>query len=410
MENTHSSSFVIRNSSFDLQPLASRPRPRVAFVIHRYGLDLGGGLERLCQLVAEQMKTHWDIEIVTTCARDFSTWKNEYAPGLTDLNGVAVRRFAVDHERDAASFSALTDRVLAGQPTPEQEEAWMRAQGPYSTGLFDHIGNQAASYDRFFFFGYLYATTYFGIARVKDKAVLVPAAHDEPMIRLSIYRSVFTAARYTLWLTLEEERFIRRIYQCDFPGEICGSGPGALAVESLDGADVAKPYLIYVGRVDHPKGCGELLHYFVHSAQQLPNLDLYLVGHTMIEVPAGPRIRSFGYLNDGKKNWLLKHAVALVMPSRYESLSLVLLESWHFGVPVLVNGRCEVLKGQCTRSGGGFMYTDHASFLQGARTLSSSPAERATVGLRGLRYAQQTYSRPKVEQSYQRAFQMAGHH
>jgi glycosyltransferase involved in cell wall biosynthesis len=352
------------------------------------------------------MKKYWRVEILTTCATDFTTWKNELPAGAGEVNGLTVHRFAVDQERDPEAFRQLCDHVLSGPTSPEKQEEWMRAQGPYSTALFDFIRDSKRNYELFVFFGYLYATTYFGIPLVKERAVLVPAAHDEPMLRLPIYGSVFAAARYVLWLTMEERRLVQRICGLELPGEICGSGPGTLPVERLDTIDLKRPYLIYVGRIDHPKGCGELLLFFSHSSQ-LPDLHLYLVGEPMMDIPRDARIHALGRLKEGNKNWLLSQAVALVMPSPYESLSLVLLESWRFGVPVLVNGRCQVLKGQCARSGGGIAYTDHRSFIGGAKALVESPGYRATLGIRGLRYVEKTYSWPEIEHSYLRAFQTA---
>jgi glycosyltransferase involved in cell wall biosynthesis len=146
----------------------------------------------------------------------------------------------------------------------------------------------------------------------------------------------------------------------------------------------------------------------VHSSPALNSVHLYLVGEQLIEVPAHDRIVALGRVSDSTKNWLISNAMALVMPSPYESLSLVLLESWHFTIPVIANGRCAVLKGQCLRSGGGLLYTDHHSFMAAAGALLSSPAQRYILGLRGLRYSQRLYAWPRIRQAYLRALAVAG--
>ncbi len=379
--------------------------PRIAFVVPQYGADLGGGLEKLCQLVAERMQGWWDIEVLTTCSRDFATWANSYPPGVEPVGNVPVRRFPVERERDPEPFRRLSDLVLQGTPTREQEEQWIRAQGPDSPALFDHITSHLADFDLFVFFGYLYSTTSLGILRAQGKSVLVPAAHDEPMIRLSVYRDVFRSAGYILYSTPEERRLVESVLGERTRGEICGVGFETPVLAPESAVAVPEPYLIYVGRVDHPKGCGELISFFSHRPPDLSRLNLCLVGHKRMEIPPLEGIYWLGYQREDQKNRLVSKALSLVMPSPYESLSLVLLEGWSCGVPVLVNGRCSVLKGQCERSGGGLSYTDEQSFFEAVRTLYHSPTLRSLFSTRGRRYARQMYSWDRIEGVYWKALE-----
>ena len=379
--------------------------PRIAFVVPQYGADLGGGLERLCQLVAERMQCCWDVEVLTTCSRDFATWANYYRAGLDHLSKVRVRRFPVERERDPESFRRLSDLVLQGAPTREQEQQWIRAQGPDSPALFDYITSHLDDFELFVFFGYLYSSTSLGIFRAKGKSVLVPAAHDEPMIRLSVYRDVFRSAGYILYLTPEERRLVEAILGERTRGDICGVGLEAPALAAETAAEVPEPYLIYVGRVDHPKGCGELLSFFADRPPDLSRLNLCLVGHKRMEIPPLEGVYWLGYRGDEQKNRLVSQALSLVMPSPYESLSLVLLEAWACGIPVLVNGRCSVLKGQCERSGGGLSYTDAETFFQAVRALYHSPTLRSLLSVRGARFARLMYSWDRVEGAYWKALE-----
>ncbi|RPJ56287.1 MAG: glycosyltransferase family 1 protein, partial [Acidobacteria bacterium] len=377
--------------------------PRIAFVVPQYGLDLGGGLERLCQLIAERMRNAWDIEVLTTCSRDFSTWANYYPAGLAQGTDVRVRRFPVERERDPDSFRRLTDSVLQGSPTREEEEQWIGAQGPDCPALFNYIESHFQDFELFIFFGYLYSTTSLGIWRARGKSVLVPAAHDEPMIRLSVYRDVLRAADFILYSTPEERILVESILGETTRGEIAGVGCEVPELAPEIGIEVPTPYLIYVGRVDHPKGCGELLHFFAHRPPGLSRLNLCLVGHKRMEIPPIEGVYWLGYRSDEEKNHLVSGALALVNPSPYESLSLVLLEGWLCGVPVLVNGRCSVLRGQCQRSGGGLSYIDDETFYQAVRAVYHSPAFRSLLAIRGGRYARQMYSWERVEAAYWKA-------
>ncbi|MGH9341556.1 MAG: glycosyltransferase family 4 protein [Acidobacteriota bacterium] len=385
--------------------MTSSDRPRIGFVIHRFGEEVAGGVELYCRLLAERMSRHWEIEVITTCARDYSTWRDEFPAGKSKHGDVMVHRFPVDQKRQPADFEKLTNQVLESS-SQEEQVAWMRAQGPYSSSLLSYLETASADFDLFFLFSYIYATTYFAGRILPGKYVLIPAAHDEPMLRLEIYKDVFSNALYLLYLTVEERRLIRRRMGQDFPGEVCGVGLSPLRCEA-GFEKPERPYLIYVGRVDHPKGCGDLFSYFEHPPLRLPDVDLVVVGPIAMEIPDNPRIHAYGYLSEERKNALLQGALALVMPSPFESLSLVLLESWQLGVPVIANERNEVLRGHCLRSGGGLLYGDVISFAECALSVLSSQFLRMKLGALGHRYVQNVYNWENTERAFMNALDQA---
>ena len=87
-----------------------------------------------------------------------------------------------------------------------------------------------------------------------------------------------------------------------------------------------------------------------------------LIGNPVLDIPAHPRIRHLGFVGDQDKFDVIAGAAALVMPSSYESLSMVALEAWALGRPVIANARCDVLLGQCLRSNAGLYYENAAEF------------------------------------------------
>ena len=381
---------------------------KVGFVVQRYGIDVIGGAEYLCRQVAEHMAKHWEVEVITTCARLHTTWRNEYPPGEQTANGVVVRRFLADRERDQATFSRLSQRVLLGLPHRREEEVeWMQAQGPYSTPLLHYLRKHKASYDAFLFYTYLYCTSYFGLPLVADKAMLVPATHDEPMLRLSIFDELFHLPRALIFLTPEEQQLVyRRFGNREIPHTITGIGMGAPPDSDPDRFrhryGISGPFAAYLGRVEEGKGCLEMLDFFLwYRAQRHEEAKLVLMGPSIMPIPDRPDIIHLGPVDEQTKQDALAAAEVLIQPSPYESLSIVILEAWLAGTPVLVNGRCAVLKGQCRRSQGGLWYENRYEFEEALSLLLADPTLRQRLAANGRRYVEANYSWERIERKYQ---------
>jgi hypothetical protein len=181
---------------------------KIAFIVQRYGAEILGGSEYHCRLIAERLAERHQVDVLTTCARDYITWKNEYPEGADRLRGVTVRRFAVSQTRDIQSFNEYSDWIFHNRHTAHDEMEWLKRQGPWTPGLFDYLERQHQQYDILIFFTYLYATTVMGLKIAPYKSLLVPTAHDEPAIRLDLYRDVFSAPAGMVWNTEVERRFI----------------------------------------------------------------------------------------------------------------------------------------------------------------------------------------------------------
>src|SRR5262245_49996416 len=183
---------------------------KIAFIVQRYGSEVLGGSEHLCRLVAERLAAHHDVEVLTTCARDYVTWKNEYPEGSDRIRGVTVRRFATARTRDLDSFNKYSDWIFANQHTRNDEMEWLKQQGPWCPALIDHLRRQHQQYDILIFFTYLYATTVLGTEVSPGRSILVPTAHDEPAIKLEVFKDLFTRVAALCYLTESEMQFVRR--------------------------------------------------------------------------------------------------------------------------------------------------------------------------------------------------------
>lgn len=365
----------------------ARPaRPKVGFVVQRYG-EVSGGAELLARQLAQRLAAHWDITVLTTCAKDHLSWENEFPEGPDRDGRVKVLRFPTARPRRIHAFNALSKRVFGHANDRLREEHWVAEQGPLAPGLLRHLADEGGAYDGFVFFTYLYAPTVWGLPMVADRAIAVPTAHDEEPLRLDLYADVFERPRALVCLTPEEAALVEARFPRHAPVRVASVGidsqpsnPERFRKKNA----LERPYLFYVGRVEAGKGVGELLE--CHAALVRAYHDapaLVLAGAASMRV-GGEGVRYLGRISEQDKHDALAGALAVVAPSRYESLSLLTLEAFAQGTPVLANGRSEVLAGQIERSGAGRTYMDAGSFAQGVREIGE---QRAALSRKALAFA-----------------------
>ena len=114
---------------------------RIALVNHRYGLEVTGGSELECRLLAERLKSYYEVEVLTTCAIDDGTWSNFYLEGTQEIEGILVRRFPTAHNRMWENYEERLNSMLQLEDNHmfEDEIQWIVDQGPYSPMLFEYI-------------------------------------------------------------------------------------------------------------------------------------------------------------------------------------------------------------------------------------------------------------------------------
>lgn len=370
---------------------------RIAFVNQRYGREVNGGSEYYTRLIAEHLTKEYEVEVLTTKALDYTTWEDHYTEDVEDINGVTVRRFSVDRPREMKRFLKINDVIPTNtKRTPEEEEEWMDEQGPYCPKLINYIREQAKEYDLFIFVTYLYYTTCRGIEEVADKAVLIPTAHDEPYIYFSIFQKEFHLPKAIVYLTEEEKEFVQGRFHNEEVASVVTAVGVDLPPQTCTQEEIAKlpeaPYLIYVGRIEGGKGCGELFSFFEEYKRRNPNqVKLVLMGKEVLEIPKHPDIIYLGFVSEEMKFEGIRRSMALVLPSYFESLSISVLEALQVKTPVLVNGHCHVLKGHCTRSNAGLYYKGYEEFEGSVNYLERHPEERAAMGENGALYVERDY-------------------
>jgi glycosyltransferase involved in cell wall biosynthesis len=331
-------------------------RPRVAVVVQRYGPALTGGAEAHARMVAERLAAHAEVEVLTSCARDHLTWANLEQPGASVDGEVRVQRFPVQRPRRMRAFNRLSGQLFGRGQDLVAEERWLREQGPLLVGLEEALTARRDEVDAFLFFTALYAHTVHGLPLVADRALLVPTAHDEPPLAFGVYDEVFRRPRALLCNTEEELAFIRRRFPGAARGRVVGVGVEPLVGRPRrfrDALGVTGPYLLYLGRLEAGKGVLDLVRVHQQLARGYHDAPtLVLAGGGQLDV-TGHKLVKAGRLDEGLKWDALAGALAVVVPSRFESLSLVTLEAFSVGTPVLATTGSPVVEGQLRRSGAG---------------------------------------------------------
>ena len=379
---------------------------KIAVVVQRYGSAINGGAELHARYIAEHLARHAEVEVLTTCATDYVTWRNELPADVEQVNGVSVRRFRVKRERDPHVFAKRSDRVFLQRHSLGDELDWLDAEGPTSPALVDHVAKHAADFDFCLFFSYRYYHAYYGARAATGRAILVPTAERDHTIGLSIFQPLFRSVRAVMYNSPEEQAMINAVSHNEaVPGVVVGIGSNVPAAPQPNRFrqkhQIRGPFAIYVGRIDQNKGCTELFEFFQqYLVDPTGKLSLVLIGNSLLEIPSHPRIRHLGFLDDADKFDGMAAADLLIMPSYYESLSMVTLEAWALGRPVLANGKCDVLKGQCIRSNAGLYYESTSEFIGTLEALEQNRWLAGSLGRNGRQFFKDQYDWPVIERKY----------
>jgi glycosyltransferase involved in cell wall biosynthesis len=367
---------------------------RLLLVVQRYGALVVGGSEQHARLVAQRLAQRHTVEVATTTALDYWTWAPYYAAGDDFLDSILVRRFAVAAGRDP-EFKTFEHHVLEEEHHVADELAWPRRQGPDCPDLLEFLHAHGREYDAVLFYTYIYAPTAFGLPIVPERAALIPTAHDEYPLRLAPYRALFHLPRAIGYLTPEERTMVHaRFHNEQVPDEVLGYALGDAPAADVDAFrarhGIDGPYVLYLGQVSEGKGCDELLAEWIAYRERGGGADttLVLAGTVRMQIPDRPDVQVLGRVSEEDKAAALAGAIALVQPSRLESLGIVLFEAWQHGTPVLVHAANLVTAGQTERAGAGRSYAD----TRFGAALDAVRAQRDRYGTAGRAYIERECS------------------
>jgi len=379
---------------------------KIAVVVQRYGLEINGGAEYHARLIAERLSKYFTVEVFTTSAFDYVTWGHHYRSGQEVLNGIRVNRFRVEKPRDPEIFGKIQRHIFEEEHTLADELRWLEEEGPLVPELIQILEKREKEFAYFIFFSYRYYHSFYGVSKFSRKAILVPTAEHDQVIYLSLFKDFFNLPAAIVYNSWEEKWLINRI---SGNAAVCGSvvGVGSEIPDHFDPQGTSMrlgiqgKYFVYVGRLDENKGVSELFDFYLRLlAEEKIALKLLLIGKAYIPIPEHPDIVHVGFQENREKFDLLQGAEFLVMPSQFESLSMVALEAWAIGKAVLANGRTEVLRGQCQRSHAGLWYCNYDEFKETFLTLQADSGLRERLGANGKKFFLENYSWETIEDKY----------
>jgi glycosyltransferase involved in cell wall biosynthesis len=388
---------------------------RVKAVISRFGENVTGGAEKHCLDILQILPDHWNIEVLTTTAKDYISWKNEFKSGTETWQNILIHRYPVEQKRNLKSFNRFTDTLRESYPnqSKENEKEWLIQQGPYSPKLIEAIKNADSTTDLFLFFSYLYYPTLIGISATKKKSIIIPMFHDELPAYFSIYKDVFTPERFYAFNSPEELDLFEHIYgytpknsavigtYVSFDEQLEGGVKENSEREKLKSLSTIGDYTLSVGRMDLGKGYSELIELYLRWLDKTENpIPLKIIGNnppSIMKQYESQWIQFLGYVDEGEKKRLMKYARFLINPSSLESFSIVIMESWGQSVPVLVNAKSLVLKGHCQRSNGGLYYSDQESFSTCMDLMIVDKMLSKKMGHNGSLYVKANFSKEIIQ-------------
>lgn len=380
---------------------------KIGFVIPWYGDRIPGGAEADLRGLAKHMvKRGVELEILTTCVKEFlADWGKDYhKPGVTEEGGLTVRRFRVK-KRNAAAFGGVNYKLVHGQyHLSRRDEKTFVDEMVNSTELYEYIREHKDEYSVFVFTPYMYGTTYFGVQECLEKAVLIPCFHDETYTYMKCFRNVYSKVAGIVFHAKPERELIEKLY--DLNGVKTADIGDGMDVDLTFDADrfrqkygIREPFILYAGRKDVGKNIYTLINYFReykyrHKDGKFRNLKLVLLGGGTVQVSQDMEneILDLGFLPVQDKYDACGAASVFCQPSKNESFSLVIMESWLCERPVLVSEKCAVTKNFVKETSGGLYFDDYCDFEGAVNYLLEHEEVSKQMGKNGRQYVTENFA------------------
>lgn len=395
---------------------------KICFIILRYGDEVDGGAEKHCRMLAERLVERYEVDILTTKFIDYNTFAPFYKNNIDHLNGVRILRFdSIDFDsqkRDRLwkkalrfqkirrnlfrlkSLKFIAELFPSWKGMAKADADYFTSHGSYSPAMLSYINDHHQDYKAIIGITYSQPNTFFGTLVAPEKSILIPTLHEEREAFRPILTQLFSKVKHIAFNTDEERKLAFNIFGSHVAdNSIVAVGvdvaPPLNKVELYNKFHLPENYLLYFGRVCNTK-VRTLIPWFLRYKEKYPSdLKLVLTGRIFMDKTEHPDIIYTDFVSEEEKTALIENARAVINPSQYESLSLLLLETMVMGKPILVNGKSEVMKEHCIRSNYAAQYYSSESDFQ-LKLHQILEGDASLMRSMSISYVENNYSWPLI--------------
>lgn len=388
---------------------------KIGFVSPWYGETIPGGAEmEMRGLVKHFSEAGLEVEVLTTCVKEFaSDWNvNYYKAGEEKLGNIIVRRFKVN-KRDTQAFDAINAKLMKHQHVSAEEGEKFLHEMVNSSDLYKYMEEHQDEYSIFIFIPYMFGTTYYGSKVCPEKSVLIPCFHDEAYIYIEQYKNAFENVGGISYLSQPECDLANRVFNLENVEQQV-TGAGVDTDMSYDAERFRKkfgidaPFILYAGRKDVGKNIYTLIKYLevYRTRYNDSRLKLVMIGGGDVTIPENMKdeIIDLGYVDKQDKYDACAAALALCQPSKNESFSIVIMESWLCERPVLVSGKCAVTRNFVSDSNAGLYFESYGEFEGAVNYLIEHKDIADHMGKLGRKYVLERFAWDVVVGNYKKLF------
>ena len=389
---------------------------KIGFVTPWYGENISGGAEAALRDITNHLfQAGMEIEILSTCVKEFhSNWNcNYYKPGVTfESGGIPVRRFKV-RKRDVQAFDQVNIKLMNhDMPLSAAEEETFVREMINSPDLYAYIRKNKEEYSAFVFIPYMFGTTYYGVQECFEKAVMIPCFHDESYVYMKNFHDVFSKVAGMMFNAQPEAELTERVFDIrNVKAEVMGLGVDTHLTFDADRFrekyHITEPFILYAGRKDVGKNIYTLVDYYhEYIYRKDTDLKLVLLGGGDIKIPAGmkDKIIDLGFVPIQDKYDAYAAAELLCQPSKNESFSYVIMESWLCERPVLVHKHCNVTENFARVSNGGLCFENYFEFEGAVDYILEHPKQAKIMAMQGKRYVLDNFDWDVMIEKYRNYF------